>query len=175
MSKLIESIMSGLLAQGPTAYDLSEKDASMFETPSWRRRNLPGLVTPGTLDITARPFVRNSDGTTSTMRAGTFGFEVNGKEMTFLLPTLSPNGARWTEEEARQNFIDTGEHFGMFDSLETATAYDDVFHEDLEEGLILHRRVLQSLTREGEFTPEWPGQRIPSGARRRRIGEFGQR
>lgn len=84
----------------------------------------------------------------SSMLTATFGVEVNGREVVVLLPTVSMQGQRWTYKEALQNFSETGEHFGMFDSIEAADRYDDVFHQDLEKGLIPQKRVLQTLTRE---------------------------
>lgn len=80
---------------------------------------IQGLVTPGNIDLSNRPILQNDNGTVSTVES--FGTNINGQEV--LLPQISPDGQRWTKEEAVQNYLTTGQHLGIFDSPESASAY----------------------------------------------------
>ena len=77
-----------------------------------------GLVTPGNIDVSKLPAVRNPDGTVSTVRS--MSVNIDGKEV--LIPTVI-NGRVVSEEEAIQSYLKTGRHLGMFSSPEAATAY----------------------------------------------------
>ena len=82
------------------------------------RKDQGGLVTPGNIDVSKLPAVRNPDGTVSTVRS--MSVNINGKEV--LIPTVI-NGRVVSEEEAIQSYLKTGRHLGMFSSPEAATAY----------------------------------------------------
>ena len=82
------------------------------------RKDQGGLVTPGNIDVSKLPAVRNLDGTVSTVRS--MSVNINGKEV--LIPTVI-NGRVVSDEEAIQSYLKTGRHLGMFSSPEAATAY----------------------------------------------------
>jgi hypothetical protein len=83
-----------------------------------------GLVTPGNIDVSKLPAVRNPDGTYSTVRS--MGVNINGKEV--LIPTVV-NGRVVSEKEAIDAYLKTGRHLGIFSSPEASTAYAQRLHE----------------------------------------------
>lgn len=89
-----------------------------------------GMITPGNVDLTRRPYVRNDDGSTSTVRS--MSFEENGREV--LVPTVvsDPVARVLSDDEAIDYYHRTGQHLGVFDTPENATAYADQVHRDQE-------------------------------------------
>ena len=87
------------------------------DEPAVKPQGPRGLLTPGNLDLAARPVLRNSDGSVSTEVSKSWNFD--GKEV--LLPTIV-NGKRVSDDEAIQHYRTTGEHLGMFDTPENANA-----------------------------------------------------
>lgn len=87
---------------------------------------MPGLLTPGNIDLSKRPRVRNPDGTTSTVRSISFE-DSDGKEV--LIPTVSPEGRIMSDTEAIQRYNDTGEHLGKFRDPQSATNAALAIHE----------------------------------------------
>ena len=84
-----------------------------------------GLLEKGNIDINNRPIVKNSDGSISTVRS--ISITIDGGK-TVLLPTIGPNGEKWTDEQAIDSFRNTGKHLGIFDSIENADKYADSLH-----------------------------------------------
>ena len=88
---------------------------------------LPGAlaepVVPGNIDLNNRIVIWNGDGTYSTEIS--FSVEIDGLEV--LLP-LIVDGKLVSEEEAIQHFFETGEHLGMFASVEECDAYAVELH-----------------------------------------------
>lgn len=71
-------------------------------------------------------FVKNPDGTTSTVRTISVNFG-NGE---VLIPTVHPNGYIMTDDEAIQRYKDTGENFGTFKTVKEANSYAEKLHEN---------------------------------------------
>ena len=89
---------------------------------------VPGMIEPGNIDLSARPVVRHADGSISTVRS--ISVEMDGKE--YLIPTVSEDGKVLSEDDAVKQFKKTGKRLGVFDSPEDATAYARQLHEDQE-------------------------------------------
>lgn len=83
-----------------------------------------GLLSPGNIDLAKRPVVKNPDGSISTVRS--MSFEEDGKEV--LVPTVSPDGRILSEDDAINLYHQTGQHLGMFDNPDDATAYAETLH-----------------------------------------------
>lgn len=90
---------------------------------------IAGLLAIGNIDLYSRPRVDNGDGTYSTIRSMSFGDE-NGREI--LIPTVSDDGRIMSDDEAINNYYQTGKHLGIFNNPDNATAYAERLH-DLQE------------------------------------------
>lgn len=94
-----------------------------------------GLITPGNIDLSKRPVVRNPDGSVSTIRS--IGVNIDGQEV--LIPTVV-NGKVVSNKEAIDHYIKTGEHLGVFDSPAASDAYAQMLHEQEEKRVIKKAR-----------------------------------
>lgn len=83
-----------------------------------------GQIEEGNVDLAAQPRVENADGTVSTVRS----ISVTTDKGTYLLPTVSPDGKIWTNDQAAAAFKKTGRHLGRFDSVESADAFAEALH-----------------------------------------------
>lgn len=88
-----------------------------------------GLIEPGNLDLLKRPDVPNPAGGTSSVFSMSIGMD--GRE--YLIPRVSEDARLLGEEEAIAIFEKTGNHLGVFDSPESATAYAEALHEQQAE------------------------------------------
>ena len=114
MNDVLQSILSQYLA--------SKKQREALKiTPAYQ-----GLVEQGNLDISNRPRYVNPDGSISTVRS--IGIGSDDKEI--VIPTISPEGSSWSNEEAIDNYRRTGKHLGKFDSVENANSFSQSLHDD---------------------------------------------
>lgn len=90
----------------------------------------PGLIVRGNIDIYARPIVKNSDGSISTVRSASFRNPTprNGRHLEVLIPT-AVNGRIVSDAMAWGHFEKTGQHLGMFDTPAHATSYAIRLHK----------------------------------------------
>jgi hypothetical protein len=88
-----------------------------------------GQIKPGNIDLNNRPVIKNLDGSISTVRS--FSTNIDGNEV--LLPTISPEGENWSNQQAIQNYLTTGKHLGIFSTPEDATEYALKLHKDQEQ------------------------------------------
>lgn len=93
-------------------------------------QQIPGMRTPGNINIMNRPIVQNPDGSSSTVRSMSIGTDAGE----VLIPTVS-NGADglpprvMSNDDAIKYYQQTGEHLGVFDTPENATAYAQALHQ----------------------------------------------
>jgi hypothetical protein len=78
----------------------------------------------GNLDLLNRPDVPNPMGGSSSVYSMSIG--VDGRE--YLIPRVSEDSRLLTEDEAVDLFRKTGNHLGVFDTPENATAYAQALH-----------------------------------------------
>lgn len=84
------------------------------------------MLEPGNIDLSARPTVKNRDGSISTVRS--MSVNIDGREV--VIPTVSDDGRIMSDNEAVQSFMQTGRHLGMFDNPQNATAFAQGLHRD---------------------------------------------
>ncbi len=90
--------------------------------------HFPGMMAIGNVDLTNRPDVANADGTHSSVRS--MSFEEGGQEV--LVPTVSEDGRIMSDDEAIDQYHQTGRFLGKFKSPSAATAYAKKLHEQQE-------------------------------------------
>lgn len=91
----------------------------------------PGLVVAGNIDLTARPIVRNGDGSISTVKSTSWNVPVRLKGGIRNLEVLMPEVVGNRVVSARQAlavFRSTGQHLGMFDTVAHANSYAQRLH-----------------------------------------------
>jgi len=106
------------------------------------QKEFEGQVTQGNIDLKDRPILKNADGSVSTEKS--FSVDVEGKEV--LIPQIV-NGKELSQEAAIEHFRDTGEHLGVFDSIENANAAAEQIHnrpqakepQELPEGTVIEK------------------------------------
>ena len=91
------------------------------------RLNSGGLIAPGNIDLSSRIQLQNPDGTISTIESISIGTD----EGEVLIPTISPDGQRLSEDEAIRLYESTGQHLGIF----RTPAEADAFARTLSAGL----------------------------------------
>lgn len=117
----LASIMAGLaVMNNPTqAAELAKSFLATDAPPK-------GMVKEGNIDLNARPRIKNPDGSISTVRSISIGTDAGE----IIIPTTSADGKRiLSDKEAIQQFRDTGQHLGIFDNPDDATAYAKALHE----------------------------------------------
>ncbi|EPL6453035.1 hypothetical protein N0G65_000136 [Providencia rettgeri] len=88
-----------------------------------------GMLQAGNIDIYNRPKVKNKDGSISTVRTISIGTD----QGEVLIPTVSDDGRLLSDDEAIVLFEETGNHLGVFDNPDDATAYAESLHNQQEK------------------------------------------
>lgn len=116
-----ESIRQSLTAQAARA--TGQPVDKFLATPA-----PAGLAEKGNIDLTARPVVKNDDGSISTVRS--MSFNEDGVEI--LIPTVSPDGKILSDDDAIKLYEQTGQHLGKFQTAQQADAYAEELHKQQE-------------------------------------------
>ena len=95
-----------------------------------------GLIEAGTIDVEKRIVVDNKDGSKSTEKSFSVGFD--GKQV--LIPQVV-NGKMLSKKEAIEHYKKTNEHLGKFDTTESADKFAVKLHEEQAER---YKDVVQS-------------------------------
>lgn len=96
--------------------------------------NRYGALVPGNLDLTRRPYVKNADGSVSTVRSMSFregdksGSPYAGNEI--LIPTVSDDGRIMSGDEAIAEYDRTGKHMGVYSTVPAANEAGEQIHQD---------------------------------------------
>jgi hypothetical protein len=91
-------------------------------------KTVKGLVTPGNIDLTNRPQVKNKDGSISTVSS--FSVNVDGKEV--LLTPIADDGKVLSQQQAIDKYKKDGKHLGIFETPEAASVYGKQLSADQE-------------------------------------------
>ncbi|MEQ5318009.1 hypothetical protein ABN239_13315 [Providencia vermicola] len=88
-----------------------------------------GMIQQGNINLLNRPTVKNKDGSISTVRTISIGTD----QGEVLIPTVSDDGRLLSDDEAIALFEETGNHLGVFDNPDDATAYAESLHNQQEK------------------------------------------
>lgn len=103
---------------------------SNYVTPAFANKKVPGMLQPGNIDLNARPDIKNSDGTHSSVYSTSSN--IDGKEV--LYPGVGDGVTypyrRLTQTEALNQYRKTGKHLGIFDTPQSSDAYAQQLHLD---------------------------------------------
>lgn len=107
--------------------------------PTTSKTDSGALLRPGNIDLNARPIVRNSDGSYSTVDTATW--EVDGKYVN--VPTviyvedetidgeyISGDWVHVDADKALEHYFETGEHLGIYSDEKSAVRAAEQLHED---------------------------------------------
>lgn len=104
------------------------------EDGSVRRYKDGGVIRSGNIDLHKRPIVRNPDGSISTVRSITVGFD----DGVYVLPTVVGDKVV-SNDEAIDHFRKTGQHLGVFKTQRQADEYAQRLHAEQEKEYVKER------------------------------------
>jgi len=115
-----------------TLIDLMREHASQASDPNVP--GIPGMIEPGNIDHIGRPVVSFGDGLAGTVHAMSFEDD-QGREV--LIPTIY-NGEKHTDKEAIKHYYERGEHLGIFETPDQATAFSKALSNALGDKDLKH-------------------------------------
>lgn len=112
---------------------------------------------PGNIDMSARPNVKNADGSVSTVRS--IGIELNGEHI--LIPTVSDDGRIMSNQEAIDTYKRTGKHLGKFASDSDADSAGVSLHNSEASRLGVPASFVPDAQVPSSFVPDAPVSSTP--------------
>lgn len=109
-----------------------------------------GMSEEGTVDLLDRPQVKNKDGSVSTVRS--MSFDEDGKEI--LVPTVSWDGKILSDKEAIEQYRKTGQHLGVFDSVDAANNYAEQLHNSQADLYVNKKATIPFLNFNQQMQPK---------------------
>ena len=85
-----------------------------------------GRYGAGNINLYKRPQVKNPDGSISTVRSMSFNDGTNE----VLIPTVSNDGKILSEDDAINNYYQTGQYLGKFNTVDDANNYAQRLHDE---------------------------------------------
>jgi hypothetical protein len=85
-----------------------------------------GTIETGNLDLSNRPQVPNPEGGTSTV----YSMSIGTPEGEVLIPRVSQDGRILTPEQAKEQYRSTGQHMGIYSSVDEANRAAEAIHND---------------------------------------------
>lgn len=92
----------------------------------------PGQIKLGTIDLSNRPVIKNSDGTVSTEKSFSIGTDLGE----VLIPQVV-GGKMLSKEDAIKHYKSTGEHLGIFRDPKSANAAAEIIHNRNQPTVII--------------------------------------
>jgi hypothetical protein len=125
-------LLGGQAPQPPTVAGINAYLSGHYSNTAPVKRAEPKALLPlemGNIDLAARPVVKNADGSISTVRSISVGFD--GAEV--LIPTVSDDGRIWSNQEAIEAYKRNGRHLGKFKTPDEASRYAEILHRQQEQ------------------------------------------
>lgn len=132
------SIEAEIRPSEPIQFDRSEAEkrrssnVTLPESGNSTAARILGRYGAGNIDLYDRPQYRQPDGSLSTVNSISIGTD----EGEVLIPTIGRdakgNPVQWTDDEAIENFFNTGEYLGKFNTPEEADRYAELLHNQQE-------------------------------------------
>lgn len=139
LSQIPDAELEAIAAGGASTEPTASSSVAVAPAETLPAMDNPPVVTPppsvpeapvsplvaGNIDLNNRPVVANPDGSYSTVRSMSFGTD----QGEVLVPTVSEDGRILTEEQAVDQYRQTGRHLGIFSTPEEATRFAQRLHE----------------------------------------------
>ena len=120
--------MQSQMQQAPSNEQITQDILAQYNTGKNSQADIDQFG-KGNINLYDRPLVKNSDGTTSTVRSMSF----NDGQNEILIPTVSDSGRIMSNDEAIDNYYQTGKYLGKFNSVDEANSYAEQLHKQQDK------------------------------------------
>lgn len=120
--------MQSQMQQAPSNEQITQDILAQYNTGKNSQADIDQFG-KGNINLYDRPLVKNSDGTTSTVRSMSF----NDGQNEILIPTVSDSGRIMSNDEAIDNYYQTGKYLGKFNSIDEANSYAEQLHKQQDK------------------------------------------
>lgn len=120
--------MQSQMQQAPSNEQITQDILAQYNTGKNSQADIDQFG-KGNINLYDRPLVKNSDGTTSTVKSMSF----NDGQNEILIPTVSDSGRIMSNDEAIDNYYQTGKYLGKFNSVDEANSYAEQLHKQQDK------------------------------------------